>query len=268
MNDALYLTLLKQDGKKLMGCSAGIILYQWLLTWVYPILIKSPAIGELTKGFPSEIKKAFGVSAGEEIDLSYEAYISAQFTGRIWSLLLAIYGVYGVKSLLVEPIEQGVMVFPLSAPLTRSEIFNSCISAYLTQLGLINSAQWVGILAATAFFDIDIDRWKYFKLSISAASLGAVIVSYCFFLAVAATDTKAFGYTGAITFLLYGLSIASSISKNYNWLKYVTPFTLYRSQDILQGKADSAKEILGGVAITAIFFNWAAKLFAVRDFLV
>ncbi|MDR3602964.1 MAG: ABC transporter permease subunit [Desulfosporosinus sp.] len=269
MNKTLYWVMLKQEGKKIIGYSLGLALYEWIVTWVYPIIIQSPAIEEIPKSFPLAVKRAFGVTTGEEVDLSYEAYISAQLLGRIWTVIIAFYGISTANVLVAQPVEQGFMAYPLSSPVSRVEILNTQIGVLLTELALVTGTTLGGIYTATARFEISIARWQYFRLGILAFSLASAISAYSLFLAVlCATKEESERYASALTFAFYGLDVVSSLSDRFSKLKYLTPFGLFRPQEVLQRKVLPTKGFLVLGIITGVNLVLAGILFSRKDLAV
>jgi ABC-2 type transport system permease protein len=269
MNDTLYWVMLKQEGKKIIGCSLGLALYAWIITWVYPIIIQEPDIEEIPKSFPSAVKRAFGVSTGEEVDLSYEAYISAQLLGRLWTLIISIYGINTANALVAQPIEQGFMAFPLSSSVSRSEILNTQIGVFMTELALVIGTTLGGIYAATAHFNLRIARWQYFRMGILAFSLASTITAYSLLGAVL-FDTKEQSQrlASALTFAFYGLDVVSSLSDRFSGLRYLTPFGLFRPQEVLQGKILPTGEISVLGALTGVSLVLTRILFSRKDLAV
>jgi len=269
MNDTLYWVMLKQEGKKIIGYSLGLALYEWIVTWIYPIIIQSPDIEEIPKSFPSAVKRAFGVSTGEEVDLSYEAYISAQLFGRIWTLIISFYGINTANAMVAQPVEQGFMAYPLSSPVSRSEILNTQIGVLITELALVTGVSLGGIYASTAHFNLTIPRWQYFRLGILAFSLGSAISAYSLLLAVVFdTEEEAERYASALTFAFYGLDVVSSFSDRFSGLRYLTPFGLFRPQEVLQVKIPPKKECLILGVITGVNLVLAGILFSRKDLVV
>ena len=269
MNDTLYWVMLKQEGKKILGYSMGLVLYEWIITWIYPIIIQLPAIEEIPRSLPSAVTRAFGVSTGKEVDLSYEAYISAQLFGRLWTLIISFYSINSANVLLAQPVEQGFMAYPLSSPVSRAEILNTQIGVLLTEIALVTGTTLGGIYTSTSHFEITIDKWQYFRLGIIAFSLGTAISAYSLLLALLFdTVEESERYASALTFTLYGLDVVASLSDRFSGLKHLTPFGLFRPQEVLQGKVMPTKGfvVLGG--ISALTLVIARILFARKDLVV
>jgi len=123
-----------------------------------------------------------------------------------------------------------------------------------------------GVYAATAHFEISIARWQYFRLGILAFSLYSTIGAYSLLLAVL-FDTKeeAVRYASALTFAFYGLDVVSSLSDRLSGLKYLTPFGLFRPQEVLKGRAVPTREVVVLGLITGVTLSISEFLFSRKD---
>ncbi|MDQ7094491.1 ABC transporter permease subunit [Desulfosporosinus sp. PR] len=262
MNDTLYWAMLKHESKKILGCSLGLIFYEWLVTWVYPVLVESPVIEDIPQSFPDPVKRVFGVSTGEEVDMSYEAYISAQLLGRLWTLLISVYGISTSNTLVAHMVKQGFLAYPLSSPLSRFEILNTQIGVLLTELFMVTGATLGGLYTTTSFFGVKIPRWQYFRMAISGFGLGAVVGAYSLLLGVLFdSEEESLRLAGALSGCFYGLDVVSCLSERFSNLKYFTPFGLFRPQEILQGRILPAKGFLVLSSISGTAFLLAGALF-------
>lgn len=265
MNESLYLVMLKQESTKIIGYSLGFFCYEWVITWIYPIIMQSPDIAELPQSFPCSVKRAFGV-ATEEVDLSYEAYISAQLYGRIWTLIMSAYALNTLNSLVVQPVEQGFLAYPLASPVSRSGILNTQIAVLLTELVLVTAVSIIGVYTAAAHYKIALARWQYFRLGLLAFCLCSAVSSYSLLLTII-FDAKEEGIrcAGALTLAFYGLDVVSSLSDSLAKLKYFTPFGLFRPQEVLQGRVLPTKGFAVLNLLTWVSSGLAGILFSRKD---
>ena len=82
--------MMKINAKGMMNYAFGSAFYIILLTWVYPTITTNPNVDELLKSVPEALKNMFGMQAGIG---TYEAFISAEYYGLIYHILLAIFSV-------------------------------------------------------------------------------------------------------------------------------------------------------------------------------
>lgn len=265
LDKALYKSMLKLHSKKILSFSTGIVMYEWLVTWVYPTIAKSPAVIEIANSFPTSVKSVFGVTSGDRQD-SYEAYISAEFFGRIWTLIMAIYGVNTADALLAKLVEQGFMAFPLSALVTRTEIINTEIAVLLTGFAAMTGFTLLGVYSGIALFGVEINHWHYFRLGILGFSFFSAIGSYSlFFSALFNTEEQALTYSAAVTFIFFALDVVSGLDERFSWVQYITLFGLYRPQGVLEGTIVPTGQILGLAGIATLMFVLTGVVFSQKD---
>jgi ABC-2 type transport system permease protein len=266
MNDILYWSMLKNDARKVLGYSTGVILYEWLITWVYPILAQSPVMEEISKSFPDPVKRAFGVSTGDEVDLSFEAYISAQLLSRLWTLFISVYGINASNNLVPHMVEQGFMAYPLSSPISRFEIFNTQVGVLLTELLLVTGATIGGVYSAAAFFELKISKWQFFRMGITGFCLGSMISAYSLLLGVIlAGEDASVRLASVITAIFYGLDVVSALDDRFATIQRLTPFGMFRPLEVLQGNILPTKQCLDLSILSGISLLLARVIFGRKN---
>lgn len=255
--------MLKKTGKKILSYSLGVFTYEWLIISVYPTIAKSPAIAEIPKSFPNSIKSVFGVPP--DSGYSFEAYISAQFLGRILTLLMAIYGVSTANELVSKLVEQGSMAYLLSVPATRLEIITSQIAVLLTGLAVMVTSVLLGIYTASHKFDVKIKRWNYFRFGLLGYSFFAAISSYCLFFSALFNDSERAILLGtSLTFLFFSLDVVSGLNERFAWVQKLTLFGLYRPQKVLEGSMPTWPFFIS-TGITTAMFILTSLIFEKKD---
>lgn len=265
MNQALFRVLFRQYRGDILKISVGIIAYEWLLTWVYPVVSKNPAVTEIAESIPSAVKTVFGVSNQARVD-TFEAFISAQFFARIWTLLIALYGVNTATTLLAGGIEDGFLALPLATPISRSELLSTQAGVLITANGILVGATLLGLFSGAAQFEIEIDHWKYWRMSLSGLAFFSVISMYSLlFSAMFAEKEKALAYSMGLTFVFYGLDIIGGLNEKLSWVRKLSLFQWFQPQDVLEGRLDPARSILGLTAGATILWFLAQKVFETKD---
>jgi ABC-2 type transport system permease protein len=266
MNDILYWAMLKNNARKVLGYSMGVIVYEWLITWVYPILTQSPVIEEISKSFPDPVKRAFGVSTGDEVDLSFEAYISAQLLSRLWTLFISVYGINASNNLVPHMVEQGFMAYPLSSPISRFEVFNTQVGVLLTELLLVTGATIGGVYSAAAFFKLRISRWQFFRMGITGFCLGSMISAYSLLLGViSGGEDASVRLSSVITAIFYGLDVVSALDDRFATIRRFTPFGMFRPLEVLQGNVLPTKQCLDLSVLSGISLLLARVIFGRKN---
>ena len=255
MNRALFRAMFKQYRKKVAAISTGMVLYEGLLTWVYPVIAKNPAVTEVAESMPSAVKTVFGISENARID-TFEAMISGQFFARIWVMLMALYGIQTANAVLARMVDDGSLAFLLSTPVSRSEILSTQMGVLISTNALIVSATILGLYVGTFCSGIEINYGCYLRLGLLGVAFFSLIEMYSlFFSAWFAEEERALTYAMGLTLAFYGLDIVGGLSQKLAWLKRLSLFQWFQPQEVLEGTINPAGPIIGlSVASTILWF--------------
>lgn len=264
INPPLFKVMFKEQKNTMLKISSGIVLYEGLLTWVYPAIAKTPAVTEIVDAFPSAVKTVFGVSANARTD-SFEAYISSQFFSRIWTMAMAVYGINTANALLSKLVEDGSLAFPLSAPVTRSEILTTQAAVLFVNNNLMIAITFISLFFGANIFRIKINSIRYIKLWLLSLSFFSVISSYGFLFSSLAEREKSLAYAYGLTFIFYGLDVIAGLADKLAWAGNLSLFRLFKPQDVLEGTISPTGAIMGLSAGAAILLHNAVRIFDKKD---
>lgn len=257
--------VLKQHWPKTAKLSAGIILYEALLTWVYPAVAENPAVTEIAGAIPAPVKTVFGVSSDARVD-TFESFISGQFYARIWAMLIALYNMETANELVGKLVDDGSMAFLLSTPVSREEIILTQAVLLLSgNLSLVASTL-VGLYGGIFLFGIEIDLWNYLHFGMMGLAFFSVIGAYSLlFSAWFTEEEKAFTYAAALSLAFYALDVAGGLSDKLAWVRKLSLFQWYKPQEVLEGTANPWGAILGMSAGAVLVAALAIRVFSEKD---
>ncbi|EHQ90871.1 ABC transporter permease subunit [Desulfosporosinus youngiae] len=265
MNRALFRAMYKQYRKKVAAISTGIVLYEGLLTWVYPIIAKNPAVIEVAESMPSTVKTVFGISENARTD-TFEAFISGQFYARIWVMLMALYGIQTANALLAKMVEDGSLALLLSTPVSRSEILSTQMGVLLSTNAILVAVTIAGLFIGTFCSGIEINRWNYLCLGVLGIAFFSVIEVYSlFFSAWFVEEEQALTYAAGLTLAFYGLDIVGGLSDKLSWLKNLSLFQCFQPQEVLEGTRGTMPTIIGLSVVSAVLWLLTKKVFEKQD---
>jgi len=265
MNRALFRAMFKQYRKKVAAISTGIVLYEGLLTWVYPVIAKNSAVMEIAESIPSAVKTVFGVPENARTD-TFEAFISGQFFARIWVMLMALYGIETANALLAKMVDDGSLAFLLSTPVSRSEILSTQTGVLISTNSILVAVTIFGLYFGTFCSGIEIEHWRYLRFGILGLSFFSLIESYSlFFSAWFVEEERALTYAAGLTLAFYGLDIAGGLSDKLSWLKKLSLFQLFQPQEVLEGTTDPAWPIIGLSIASTVLWYLTKKVFETKD---
>ncbi|OLN29055.1 ABC transporter, permease [Desulfosporosinus metallidurans] len=257
--------MFRQYQNKVVVISAGIFLYEGLITWVYPVIAKNPAVTEIAEAIPSAVKTVFGVSENARTD-TFEAFISAQFFARIWVILMALYGIETANALLAKMVDNGSLAFLLSTPVSRSEVLSTQAGVLIGTNAILVAATIVGLYFGTFCSGIEINHWRYFRLGLLGVAFFSVIELYSlFFSAWFVEEERALTYAVGLTLAFYGLDIVGGLSNKLSWLKGLSLFQWFQPQEVLEGTIDPALPIIGLSSASALLWYLTKKVFDTKD---
>jgi ABC-2 type transport system permease protein len=228
--------MMKINAKGMMNYALGSAFYIILLTWLYPTIATNANFDEMLQSMPEVLKNMFGMQAGFG---TYEAFISAEYYGLMYLIILAIFSVALSTKLIAKLVDQGSMAYLLSTPTTRVKVATTQAAVLVTGLLLIAVVTTVaGFLGNAWFLDESsaIHTSRFIQLNIVALLLFFAISGIAFLVSSLSNDEKkAMGISGMITFLSFSLDLIGKLSDKLSWLRNFSIFSLFRPGEIVNG---------------------------------
>ena len=200
---------------------------------IYPSIISSTnmqMIDEMMNMFPEEVLKAFNM----DITSIDSAFGWLKTEGFVFVLLITgIYsGILGSNILLKEENDKTIEYLN-SLPIKRTNIVISKVLC-----GIIYIFLMILVLGIFNFIGLslsgDFDKKLYFLLSITPLFSSVVIFSLCLFISTFTHKTKkTLGISLGIVFASYFLQVISELSKETEFLKYFSVFTLSDIRNVI-----------------------------------
>ena len=232
---------------------------------IYPSIITDQNIemmNEMMKVFPEDVLKAFNM------DISGIDTVFGWLKSEGYVFVLLITGVYsGIlgSSILLKEESDKTIEYLNSLPITRNNIVISkllCGVVYIVLmvliLGLFN---FIGLSLSG-----DFDLKTYILLSLTPLFSSLVIFVVCLFISTFTHKTKkTLGISLGIVFFSYFLQVISEISKNAEWLKYFSIYTLADIRNvILDGKINLIMVIVS-VLMVCLFSIMTCMRYSNKD---
>lgn len=224
-----------------------------LVFLIYPSIINSENVqmlNEMMTMFPEEVLKAFNMDISS-IDSAFGWFKTEGFVFVL--LITGIYsGILGSSILLKEENDKTIEYLN-SVPVKRKSIVINKILCGIVYIFLM-----VLILGIFNFIGLelsgDFDRTIYLLLSITPLFSSIVIFTLCLFLSTFTHKTKkTIGISLGIVFASYFLQIISELSKETEFLKYVSVFTLADIRNVIINVSINPWMIIIAVILSIIF---------------
>ena len=222
------------------------------------------AMSAMLEMLPPEMVNALGYGM---IVTDMTTFIASYYFGFIIVLFPMVYVIMLGNRLVAKHVDHGSMTYLLSTPHTRTSIATTQ-GVYLA----VSSALLIAIIGATGLaisegaFPGDLDIGAYLKLALGAMLLLVSISSICFFFSCLFNDSKySLALGGGIPVVFFLVSMLAGMSGSYDWLKYMTIFTLYEPASIISGEQVNIARFVGLLGISTVLYVSGVVIFRRKD---
>ena len=243
MNFSLYKQMMRTNMKGIISYGAGSAFYILLILGIYPSIAgNAEDIEKMIKSMPEGFLNAFGFENGLG---NLEDFISGEYYGLIFIVILSIFSVMLSTKLLAKRVDQGSMAYILSAPTTRGKVAFTQAAVLTTGLLIIMAVTTAAGLAGYHLMlggDYDFNVSRFLVLNLLGFLLFFAVGGISFlFSAISNDEKRALGLSGGITFLFFSFDLLGKLSEKTEWLRSLSVFSLFRPGDIVNGSADIAQ---------------------------
>ncbi|PAC98243.1 ABC transporter permease subunit [Bacillus licheniformis] len=267
MNLSLYKQMLRTNMKGIMSNGVGSAFYILLILGIYPSIAgNAEDIEKMIKSMPEGFLNAFGFENGLG---NLEDFISGEYYGLIFIVILSIFSVMLSTKLLAKRVDQGSMAYILSAPTTRGKVAFTQAAVLTTGLLIIMAVTTAAGLAGYHLMlggDYDFNVSRFLVLNLLGFLLFFAVGGISFlFSAISNDEKRALGLSGGITFLFFSFDLLGKLSEKTEWLRSLSVFSLFRPGDIVNGSTDIAQVSLVLAAVGFAAFALSILIFKKRD---
>lgn len=246
---------LKVNFKSFLIWTLIIIAFYSVVFLVYPSIINGEeveSLNEMMKAFPEDLLKAFNMDLAS-IDSAYGWLKSEGFVFIL--LIIGCYaGILGSNILLKEENDKTIEYLG-TMPIKRKNIVLS--KALVGVIYIILTTIAIGIFNYIGLdLSGDFDKKQYILLSITPILSSLPIFFICMFLSTFTNKTKKMlGASLGFVLLSYALNTLSSLSKNVEFLKYFSVFTLSDIRNVIINISININMIIISLLICIIFIT-------------
>lgn len=234
INRTLFWTMLKMNGKTILGFSVVSTAYLLLVIWIYPT-IAGESINHLLQRLPNQLTRLVGLSGGLN---SIGDYIAGEFYGLLFLIIMSLYCVMTAVRLISRLVDRGTMAYLLATPHSRSTIVITqaalLVFGALSIIVLTAAGGLIGVPLISP--DVDWDVTAFLKMNFIFFVLFFAVSGYCFlFSCLFSDEKKAASAATTVTVLFFLFYLTGKLSEKTDWLLYFTLFSLFEPQKILEG---------------------------------
>lgn len=266
VENMISLPLLKKEIKSnyifILIFAAIITLYSTIIVTMYdPKMEDSLTI--MAKSMP-EVFEAFGM---DDPGSSLIEFIANYLYGFILIVFPLIFVLILSNRLIAHYVDTGSMAYILATPNKRSKI--AITQAFLMILGLIVLVVYATVLILTVsyiMFDEKINISRFISLNFGLFCLllffgGLAFLSACIF-----NETKlATGVASGLSVIFILIQMIQDVGDKMEWLKYLTPMTLFDSNALISGNKDGTYGVLILFALGLIMIILGIQIFRKRN---
>lgn len=236
----------------LIWTSVMILLYVMVIA-IYPSLMMGEsmsAIDEMVKVFPPEMLKAFNM------DLASISTASGWFKteGSMFYLLVgALYAAILGSGILLKEESDKTIEFLYARPVSRNKILTEKYFAGLIYVTAFALAVTGAVLAGLAAIGDEVTR-EMAAIMLAPAVMTYVVYSACFFFSTLMRKTKkTVGLSFAVVFGSYFLQMISTLSEKYEFLKYISVFTISDTRSIIESGSPNGAAMAVAAVLVVLF---------------
>jgi ABC-2 type transport system permease protein len=263
MNFTLFKATLKSNWIIFLIFVAILFMYMSIMISMYdPDNVD--AMAQMYDMMPEGIMDAFGYG-GVATDLV--SFISLYFYGFIVLLFPLIYCIIMANRLVAAHVDRGSMAYLLSTPNTRVTIVATqalFMAGSITLLLIINAGFGLGF--SEIIFPGEMDIPPYLNLNLVTILLTLAISSICFFFSCIFNEAKySLAFGAGIPILFFVINMLRNISDKYEWLQYLTIYTLFNPEAIVAGEESVLAISMAFTAIALALYSAGITVFSRRN---
>lgn len=259
-------SLLKHNGKPITAYAVGTSLYLLMLAALYPSMMKTGLLEAKLQALPPEVLKAFQYDKVTGFDNVLDL-LGGNYYGLIFQIIASLFLLSLAARLLARPIDNGELILYLVAPITRHQYTASAMIVMLlasTCLVLCNT--FVLLLADWFVSGVSIDGMTLVRFQVNALLLLYAISGFTLCIATLFDDERrAFSIAGSVLVLSIVLTIGAGLSEKTEWMRYGSIFSLFNTQQLLEGTNHFFWHLLLLASISMLFHIGAFISFRKRS---
>lgn len=262
MNVILFKRELKANYKLILIFIGVLSLYGSMIVTMF-----DPALGEslamMTQSMP-EVFAAFGML---EVGTTLLTFLVNYLYGFLLVIFPSVFIILLSNRLMARYINQGSMAYLLATPNKRRKIaLTQAIFLIISVFCLIVYVTVLCIGVSQAMFPGELEIKKFVLVNVGLFGLHIFISGLCFCSSSVFSDTKLSNGIGAgcvIAFVL--IQMISQVGEKFETLKYLTPLTLFQTDELIAGKSQAVLAFLVLYIMGIVLFGVGITIFCKRD---
>ncbi len=246
--------------RALLFYALGVFIYGLFVIAVYPTISKSG----FAQGFdqlPDTFKKLFGNNPLG----SPEAYLSVEYFGFVWVIIMAAFSI-GLASVLARGIEDGTLELVLANPVRRRNMALGTYASLCAGTLFLMVFTYLGVALTALVSNVHFPYLRLLAFCLEAFLFVLAIGGFSLLMA-SLSSTGGRTYLLSITFLVlsYLLHFLALAWNGIHFLDYISVFRYYNPTGVLTGTASIWIAVAVFAGIAAVTTGTATLAFQRRD---
>lgn len=243
---------------------AVLLFYTCVIIGVYDVYQQDQqSMQESLDQFP-ELSAAFGFNTSVS---GLTGYLASLLFGMILVVYPLVYVLMAAVRLVARPIDKGSMACLLASPHSRTAVAGAK-AVYLAGsiIALMAATALINGLLCEVLYPGELTWGPFLLLYGGVALLQLALGGIAFFASCLSNQTRtAVGFSAAASIGFYLLQMLSHVSGSLDWLRYLTPFSLFDANGLAAADAGACWLLLPLAALAALFYVLGIAVFRRRD---
>lgn len=264
INKTLYLKELKRNFILFVIFALLLLLYGGIVSSLFtPDPNAAGWMDEFMRQYP-EMMELIGFNVGNYTD--YQSFVSGYLYGMLLIVFGLIFTILLVNRLIFKYLDTGSFVYLLNSPNSRSKILLTQIITILSYLSLfVLTIYLILAIGGTINFSSYVDWLKLLYLNFSFLLLLVFIASLSVLAATLFEGGISFSLMVGLNTVFFIFKLISNLGNNYKFFKYLTPYSLFDIDKIINYDIISVVQNISLLAISLVLFIITFKFFKKKD---
>jgi len=259
----IFLRELRANLKSLLIWSGIVIIFNIAGFTKFSAFYENPELLAILDSMPPAVMSAFNLNAFNLTTVTGFFGIMIVYIGLVIAIAAAMWG----SDIISKEERDKTVEFSLTLPVTRSSLISAKIAAAAVNCIILLLVTWGSTLVAAQSYQPDGEFYKYVAITmLSFLLVQMVFLALGIFLGCAMKQHKRAGSLAvSILLITYVASVLTELSKDLNFLKYLSPFKYFESEFMLHESRLEPGFVILSFAIAAALLMGAYLSYSKRD---
>lgn len=246
-----------------------LLIFLAVLTMYISIIISmfDPKLGRVLEEFTEAMPEMMSLFGMAGMTMTLVGFLSNYLYGMLLIAFPMVFLILLSLRLVVKYVDQGAMSYLLSSQTSRACLIRTQVTVLVTNIFVLDGyCVLLGIACSEWMFPGKLDMPAYLSLNMGMFCLHFFLAGYCFMISCMCNESRKAALAGAgipVLFLL--LQMLSNMEGAAEWLRYLTLFSMFQQEKLIEAEATGYIFAVGLFAIGAVCLWIGKRSFERRD---